>query len=41
MSLHLLTNDTGCTWRHVYDAESGARSPFGSGYANTACEDDP
>jgi len=41
VSLHLLTNDTGCTWRHVYDAESGARSPFGSGYANTACEDDP
>ena len=24
VSIHLLTNDTGCVWRHAYDAESGA-----------------
>ena len=42
VSLHLLTNDTGCVWRHVYDAESGETWPFRSGYVNVACdEDDP
>ncbi len=24
VSIHLLTNDTGCVWRHAYDAETGA-----------------
>jgi predicted metal-dependent enzyme (double-stranded beta helix superfamily) len=38
VSIHLLTNDTGCTWRHSFDAETGAESPFRSGYANAACE---
>jgi predicted metal-dependent enzyme (double-stranded beta helix superfamily) len=37
VSIHLLTNDTGCVWRHEYDAESGAVRPFRSGYANVAC----
>jgi predicted metal-dependent enzyme (double-stranded beta helix superfamily) len=42
VSLHLLTNDTGCVWRHAYDAESGKTRPFRSGYVNVACdEDDP
>jgi 3-mercaptopropionate dioxygenase len=40
VSIHLLTNDTGCVWRHAYDPESGERTPFRSGYVNTACEDD-
>jgi len=39
VSIHLLTNDTGCVWRHAYDAESGEARPFRSGYVNFACED--
>jgi len=39
VSIHLLTNDTGCIWRHSYDPESGARAPFRSGYANVPCDD--
>jgi predicted metal-dependent enzyme (double-stranded beta helix superfamily) len=38
VSIHLLTNDTGCVWRHTYDAETGAARPFRSGYANVDCE---
>jgi 3-mercaptopropionate dioxygenase len=38
VSIHLLTNDTGCVWRHVYDPESGAERPFRSGYVNAPCE---
>jgi 3-mercaptopropionate dioxygenase len=38
VSIHLLTNDTGCTWRHSYDAHTGHASPFRSGYSNAACE---
>jgi predicted metal-dependent enzyme (double-stranded beta helix superfamily) len=41
VSIHLLTNDTGCVWRHAYDAESGEARPFRSGYVNVACEDLP
>jgi predicted metal-dependent enzyme (double-stranded beta helix superfamily) len=37
VSIHLLTNDTGCVWRHAYDPESGAERPFRSGYVNVAC----
>ena len=37
VSIHLLTNDTGCTWRHVFDPETGASEPFRSGYANVDC----
>jgi predicted metal-dependent enzyme (double-stranded beta helix superfamily) len=40
VSIHLLTNDTGCVWRHAYDAESGAAHPFRSGYVNAPCDDD-
>jgi 3-mercaptopropionate dioxygenase len=40
VSVHLLTNDTGCVWRHAYDAESGRERPFRSGYVNVACEDE-
>ena len=41
VSIHLLTNDTGCVWRHAYDAESGEARPFRSGYVNVACEEEP
>jgi predicted metal-dependent enzyme (double-stranded beta helix superfamily) len=40
VSIHLLTNDTGCVWRHAYEPESGAVRPFRSGYVNVACEED-
>jgi 3-mercaptopropionate dioxygenase len=39
VSIHLLTNDTGCVWRHSYDAASGESKPFRSGYVNVACDD--
>jgi predicted metal-dependent enzyme (double-stranded beta helix superfamily) len=41
VSIHLLTNDTGCVWRHTYDPESGERAPFRSGYVNVPCNDSP
>ena len=37
ISIHLLTNDTGCVWRHTFDPESGERQPFRSGYVNVDC----
>jgi 3-mercaptopropionate dioxygenase len=40
VSIHLLTNDTGCVWRHSYDPESGERAPFRSGYVNVPCDDE-
>ena len=40
VSIHLLTNDTGCVWRHAYDEHSGEPRPFRSGYVNVACEDE-
>jgi hypothetical protein len=36
----LLTNDTGCVWRHAYDPRSGEATPFRSGYVNVACDDE-
>ena len=39
VSIHLLTNDTGCVLRHTYDADSGTARPFRSGYANVPCDD--
>ena len=39
VSIHLLTNDTGCVWRHRYH-EDGAVEPFRSGYVNTECLED-
>jgi len=38
VSIHLLTNDTGCVWRHAYDAATGEAAPFRSGYVNVACD---
>jgi predicted metal-dependent enzyme (double-stranded beta helix superfamily) len=40
VSIHLLTNDTGCVWRHAYEPESGVVKPFRSGYVNVACEEE-
>ena len=37
VSIHLLTNDTGCVWRHAYDPDTGHAHPFRSGYANARC----
>lgn len=37
VSVHLLTNDTGCVWRHSYDPVSGASAPFRSGWLNVEC----
>jgi 3-mercaptopropionate dioxygenase len=39
VSIHLLTNDTGCVWRHTYDADSGKEKPFRSGYVNAPCDE--
>jgi predicted metal-dependent enzyme (double-stranded beta helix superfamily) len=41
VSIHVLTNDTGCVWRHTYDRASGEARPFRSGYVNVACDDEP
>ena len=40
VSIHLLTNDTGCVWRHAYDPNTGEMQPFRSGYVNVACADE-
>ena len=40
VSIHLLTNDTGCVWRHTYEPESGETKPFRSGYVNAPCTDE-
>jgi 3-mercaptopropionate dioxygenase len=37
VSIHLLTNDTGCVWRHTFDIDSGEERSFRSGYVNVAC----
>ena len=37
VSIHLLTNDTGCVWRHTFDVETGEPRPFRSGYVNVDC----
>jgi 3-mercaptopropionate dioxygenase len=31
--------DTGCVWRHSYDAHSGVPEPFRSGYVNVDCDE--
>jgi predicted metal-dependent enzyme (double-stranded beta helix superfamily) len=38
VSIHLLTNDTGCVWRHAFEPETGHVRPFRSGYANAPCD---
>jgi 3-mercaptopropionate dioxygenase len=40
VSIHLLTNDTGCVWRHAFDPDTREPTPFRSGYVNVACEDE-
>ncbi len=40
VSLHLLTNDTGCVWRHAFDEATGEERAFRSGYVNVECEDE-
>ena len=40
VSIHLLTNDTGCVWRHAYDPDTHEATPFRSGYVNVACEEE-
>lgn len=37
VSIHLLANDTGCTWRHTYN-DKGEAAPFRSGWVNARCE---
>jgi predicted metal-dependent enzyme (double-stranded beta helix superfamily) len=37
VSIHLLTNDTGCVWRHAFDPDTGEEQAFRSGYANVDC----
>jgi len=39
VSIHLLTNDTGCVWRSAYDLDSGEARPFRSGYVHVDCDD--
>lgn len=39
VSIHLLSNDTGCVWRHRFEPGSGEVEPFRSGYVNAPCED--
>ena len=38
VSIHLLTRDIGCIWRHAYEPETGTVKPFRSGYTNAVCE---
>jgi 3-mercaptopropionate dioxygenase len=40
VSIHLLGNDTGCTWRHTYTPEDGGVRPFRSGWTNAPCRDE-
>jgi predicted metal-dependent enzyme (double-stranded beta helix superfamily) len=40
VSIHLLTNDTGCVWRHTFDPDAKTSAPFRSGYVNVACEEE-
>ena len=40
VSIHLLGNDTGCIWRHAYDAEADTVRDFRSGWSNVPCRED-
>jgi 3-mercaptopropionate dioxygenase len=40
VSIHLLSNDTGCVWRHAYDPATGEARLFRSGYVNVSCDDE-
>lgn len=40
VSIHLLGNDTGCTWRHAYTPEDNGVRSFRSGWSNVPCRDE-
>lgn len=40
VSIHLLGNDAGCTWRHTFDPDIDRVEPFRSGYSNIPCDPD-
>jgi len=40
VSIHMLGNDTGCTWRHAYEPDAGRSRAFKSGWSNVPCRDD-
>ena len=40
VSIHLLTNDTGCIWRHSFEPDTDVVKPFKSGYVNAECDED-
>lgn len=39
VSLHLLGNDNGCTWRHQYNPEANSVADFRSGWLNAECRE--
>jgi 3-mercaptopropionate dioxygenase len=39
VSLHLLGNDIGCTWRHRFEPDEGLVQLFRSSYSNDPCEE--
>lgn len=39
VSLHLLGNDNGCTWRHQYNPEANSVADFRSGWLNAKCRE--
>lgn len=41
VSIHLLGNDIGCTWRHRYEPDADLVTPFRSSYSNAPCADEP
>lgn len=41
VSIHLLGNDAGCTWRHSFDPHAHTVKAFRSGYSNRRCEEAP
>ncbi|BAZ69927.1 MAG: cysteine dioxygenase family protein [Pelatocladus maniniholoensis HA4357-MV3] len=38
VSIHVLSNDMGCSWRHQYNPETETVRSFRSGYANIFCK---
>lgn len=39
VSLHLLGNDNGCTWRHQYNPDANSVADFRSGWLNAECRE--
>jgi predicted metal-dependent enzyme (double-stranded beta helix superfamily) len=40
VSIHLLGNDTGCTWRHAYNPDASTVRAFKSGWSNVECNEE-